>query len=343
MTRIERHPILHVSRGEPFRFTFAGRPLIAYPGETIAAALFANGIRIFGHHPKDGSPQGLFCANGQCAQCMVIADGVPVKSCMTKVKPGMRVAPLDGLPVLPEVDEIPPLREIETIAVPVLILGGGPAGLSAAIELGKRGVRVLIVDDKHRLGGKLVLQTHKFFGSYDAVYAGTRGIDIATKLEQEVRSHDSVEVWLNSTALGVFSDHKVGILKDGSCYVLVEPQVLLVATGARERSLVFRGNTLPGVYGAGAFQTLVNRDLVKAADRLFIVGGGNVGLIAGYHALQAGIEVVGLVEALPECGGYKVHKDKLVRMGVPIYTSHTIISANGHDQVESVTIAQIDE
>ncbi|HDJ29908.1 MAG TPA: (2Fe-2S)-binding protein, partial [Candidatus Acetothermia bacterium] len=113
MTRIERHPILHVSRGEPFRFTFAGRPLTAYPGETIAAALFANGIRIFGHHPKDGSPQGLFCANGQCAQCMVIADGVPVKSCMTKVKPGMRVAPLDGLPVLPEVDEIPPLREIE--------------------------------------------------------------------------------------------------------------------------------------------------------------------------------------------------------------------------------------
>ena len=343
MTRIDSHPILHVSRGEPFQFTFAGKSLTAYPGETIAAALFANGIRIFGHHPKDGSPQGLFCANGQCAQCMVIADGIPVKSCMTKVKPGMHVAPLDGLPVLPEVDKIPPLREIETIEVPVLILGGGPAGLSAAIELGKRGVKVLIVDDKHRLGGKLVLQTHKFFGSYDAVYAGTRGIDIATKLEQEVRSHDSVEVWLNSTALAVFSDHKVGILRGGSRYVLVEPQVLLVATGARERSLVFRGNTLPGVYGAGAFQTLVNRDLVKAADRLFIVGGGNVGLIAGYHALQAGIEVVGLVEALPECGGYKVHRDKLVRMGVPIYTSHTIISANGRDQVESVTIAQIDE
>jgi len=106
---------------------------------------------------------------------------------------------------------------------------------------------------------------------------------------------------------------------------------------------VFRGNTLPGVYGAGAFQTLVNRDLVKAANRLFIVGGGNVGLIAGYHALQAGIEVVGLVEALPECGGYKVHKDKLARMGVPIYTSHTVLSANGSEQVESVTIAQVDE
>ena len=70
------------------------------------------------------------------------------------------------------------------------------------------------------------------------------------------------------------------------------------------------------------------------------VGGGGEGADG---ALQAGIEVVGLVEALPECGGYKVHKDKLARLGVPIYTSHTVVSANGDDQVESVTIAQIDD
>jgi sarcosine oxidase subunit alpha len=82
---------------------------------------------------------------------------------------------------------------------------------------------------------------------------------------------------------------------------------------------------------------------VRPAAKLFIVGGGNVGLIAGYHALQAGIGVVGLVEALPECGGYKVHKDKLVRLGVPIYPSHTILSANGSDKVESVSIAAVDE
>jgi ferredoxin len=100
---------------------------------------------------------------------------------------------------------------------------------------------------------------------------------------------------------------------------------------------------LPGVYGAGAFQTLVNRDLVRPTERLFTVGGGNVGLIASYHALQAGIDVVGLCEALPECSGYKVHKDKLARLGVPIYTSHTVLSANGEGEVESVTIAQIDE
>ena len=351
--RITQHPILSISAEEELPFTWEGRPLTARPGEMIASALFAHGVRIFGHHPKDGAPQGIFCANGQCAQCLVVADGKPVKACMTPVTPGMVVMPMDGLPNPPPVTETPLLREVETVEVPVLILGGGPAGMSAAIQLGQRGIRCILVDDKHRLGGKLVLQTHRFFGSINAVYAGTRGIDIATRLENEVRTHESVAVWLNSTALAVFSDGKVGILRESekageregqdTQYVLVKPQILLVATGAREKSLVFKGNTLPGVYGAGAFQTLVNRDLVKAAQRLFIVGGGNVGLIAGYHALQAGIQVVGLVEALPECGGYKVHKDKLVRFGVPIYTRHTVISANGTEQVESVTIAQLDD
>ncbi len=174
------------------------------------------------------------------------------------------------------------------------------------------------------------------------MYAGTRGIEIAACLAGEVRARDRISVWTGSTALAVFSDRKVGILRGGRRYVLVEPQVLLVATGAREKSLVFRGDTLPGVYGAGAFQTLANRDLVRPARRLFIVGGGNVGLIAGYHALQAGIGVVGLVEALPECGGYKVHRDKLARLGVPIHTSHTILSANGTTEVESVTVVAVD-
>lgn len=340
--RITKHPILPIPAREEITINWQGTALKALAGETISAALFANGIRIFGHHSKDGAPQGIFCANGQCAQCLVIADGKPVKSCMELVRPGMDIRSADGAPSLPGDDSLPAMKATEEISVPVLIIGGGPAGMSAANELGKNGVRTLLIDDKHRLGGKLVLQTHRFFGSASAVYAGTRGIDIATRLEKEVRTHSAVEIWLHSTALAVFSDKKVGILRNNSEYVLVKPEMLLVSSGAREKFLAFKGNTLPGVYGAGAFQTLVNRDLVRPASKLFIVGGGNVGLIAGYHALQAGINVVGLVEALPECGGYKVHKDKLVRMGVPIYTSHTVLSANGNDAVESVTIAQVD-
>jgi len=347
VARIDRHPILPVPARTEIPFIWRGRTFKALEGETIASALFAGGVRIFGHHAKDGAPQGMFCANGQCSQCLVLADGFPVKSCMELVRPGMKVEPVDGLPVLPSVDAAADpaaaFRQIEEVRVPVLIIGGGPAGLSAAIELGRLGVEALIIDDKHRLGGKLVLQTHRFFGSIEAVYAGTRGIDIATRLENDVRSFPSLQVWLRTTALAVFSDGKIGLLAEGRTYVLVVPEVLLVAAGAREKNLAFPGNTLPGVYGAGAFQTLANRDLVKPSNRLFIVGGGNVGLIAAYHALQAGIPVAGLVEVMPECGGYNVHRDKLARLGVAILTSHTILSANGSDAVESVTVARVDE
>jgi thioredoxin reductase/Fe-S-cluster-containing hydrogenase component 2/bacterioferritin-associated ferredoxin len=232
----------------------------------------------------------------------------------------------------------------EQVKVPVLIIGGGPAGLSAAIELGQLGLEALLVDDKSRLGGKLILQTHRFFGSSKTVYAGTRGIDIAARLEKQVRAFTNVTIWLETSAVAIYEDQSVGLWQvEEDRYLLVKPQVLMVATGARERSLPFKGNTLPGIYGAGAFQTLVNRDLVRPAKNLFIVGGGNVGLIAGYHALQAGIHVVGLVEAAPECGGYKVHEDKLARFNVPIMTSHTILEAIGADRVESVVIAEVDE
>ncbi len=342
MNRIERHPIVSIPAREEVSFTWDGRPLLGFRGEMIASALAACGIHVFGRHVKDGSPQGLFCANGQCSQCLVMADGKPVKACMTPLQPGMRLESLRGLPRLPAEDAPVATGPVEEIDVSVLVIGGGPAGLAAAIELGRRGVKTLLLDDKDRLGGKLVLQTHKFFGSVEDSHAGTRGFEIGRLLAAEIERCPAVEVRLQTTAVAVFADGRVGAVERGR-YVLIRPRHLLVASGARERMLSFPGNTLPGVYGAGAFQTLVNRDLVRCASRVLIVGGGNVGLIAGYHALQAGIEVAALVEALPEVGGYRVHADKLKRLGVPILTRHTIVCAHGEEHVTAATIAEVDE
>ena len=98
--RITEHPILPIEPRGTVAFLWKGQKQLAMQGETIASALFANGVRTFGHHPRDGAPQGIFCANGQCAQCLVLANGKPVKACMELVEPGMRVEPVDGLPEL---------------------------------------------------------------------------------------------------------------------------------------------------------------------------------------------------------------------------------------------------
>jgi sarcosine oxidase subunit alpha len=341
--RIPVHPILPRAEEPTVEFTFNGEPLRARAGEMLSSALFAAGVHVFGHHPKDDAPQGMFCSNGQCSQCTVIADGVAIKSCITPVSPGMDVRSCEGVPPLPYSSAAVSSKPIETLECDLLVIGGGPSGLAAALEAADAGLNVLIVDDKDRLGGKLVLQTHTFFGSVEDASAGTRGIDIATNLAQEIAKRSNIRALLETAAVGVFCDRAVGVLTGNRTYRIIRPGKLLIAAGAREKSLVFPGNTLPGVIGAGAFQTLVNRDLVECSRRLFVVGGGNVGLIAGYHALQAGMEVAGLAEIMQKLGGYRVHADKLRRLGVPIYTGTTVVRADGEETLESVTIAPVDE
>lgn len=342
--RIKKHPILDARERREITFSFNGKQLSGLEGEPISSALIANDIHVFGHHHEDGAPQGIFCVNGQCSQCLVIADGKAVKSCMIPVKEGMNVFSCDRIPELAADDTLPEFKAVQEIETEVLIIGGGPSGICAALELGQAGIEVLLVDDKLDLGGKLSLQTHSFFGSRTGCWAGVRGIDIAKILTDEIAGCPTVRVMLNTAAVGCFSDHKVGIVRNSNEYFLVKPKALLVASGAREKTVTFPGCDLPGVYGAGAFQTLVNRDLVRSAERLFVLGGGNVGLIGAYHAMQAGIKVLGLAEALPQCGGYKVHMDKIARLGVPIFTSHTVARAEAGDneRLKSVTIAQVD-
>jgi sarcosine oxidase, subunit alpha len=341
--RITDHPIIETIEKEKITFYYQNKRFTAFRGEMISSALFANGIKIFGNHHKDKSAQGIFCANGQCSQCIVTANGIAVKSCTTEIKEEMLITPITKLPPI-AIDDTPIKK---TYPVPefkpdVLIMGGGPAGLSAAIELASHGIKIIIADDKKILGGKLTLQTHNFFGSSKECYAGIRGTNIAKTLVEKIKKISNIKIWLNSPVVGVFSDKRIGVNKNGN-YALVNPKIFLVAAGARERALAFPGCDLPGVYGAGAFQTLVNRDLIKPANKLFILGGGNVGLIAAYHALQAGINVIGLSEALPECGGYKVHLDKIKRLGIQVHTSNTILEAVGNNKVEKITTVKVDQ
>jgi sarcosine oxidase subunit alpha len=227
------------------------------------------------------------------------------------------------------------------ITTEILVIGAGPAGLMAAIHAADAGAKVLLVERADRLGGQLIKQTHKFFGS-KAEFAGERGMDIAEKLINWSSDISGITIWKNAVVLGIYPDGVVTISHDGA-FCTVKPKKIIIATGASEKTMAFPNNDLPGIYGAGAVQTLMNVHGVLPAKRILMIGAGNIGVIVAYQLLQAGVEVAGIVEAAPQVGGYRVHAAKLQRNGVPIYTSHTIQAAHGTSYLEGVTIAQLDE
>ena len=336
--RIEKHPILKFNREKEIHFYYKGKKMKAYEGETIASALYANGIKVFSRSKK-GRARGFFCGIGKCSSCLMRVDGVPnIRTCITPVREGMMVEENDK--------EIPKTKyddgKVEKIFCEIAIVGAGPAGMSAALEAASY-ASVVLIDENPRVGGQLIKQTHKFFGSVEEG-AGERGIEIAEKMRKEIEG--KVRLLRNTSVIGYYDRgyHFLSAVdKLGKTLYEIEAKKIIFATGAQENMLLFEGNDLPGVYGAGGVQTLMNVYGVKPGNRAIIVGAGNVGLILAYQLMQAGIDVACIVEAMERIGGYFVHAAKVRRCGVPIYTRHSIKEAYGDDYVEGAIIAELDD
>ncbi|MBB6217058.1 thioredoxin reductase [Anaerosolibacter carboniphilus] len=225
-------------------------------------------------------------------------------------------------------------------SVPIAVIGAGPAGLSAAIEAAKAGAKVLVIDENLKPGGQLFKQIHKFFGSR-VHKAGVRGIDIGRQLLEETKTL-GIEVWLDTEVCGIDQDRNIWAIRNKDRSINIHAERIIVASGAIENAVKFSGWTLPGVMGAGAAQTMINTHRVLPGKKVLMVGSGNVGVIVSYQLMQAGAEVVGIIEAAPKLGGYGVHTAKVRRAGVPFYTSHTITRAIGDQRVEAAEITALD-
>lgn len=343
MSRIEEHPILKYEKGRMVTFTFDGKEMTGCEGESIASALHAAGIRKLHESEVKKRPRGLFCAIGNCSSCVMKVDGREnVRICVEPLREGMQVESQNGKASLEPKGSIPgSIKEEKTREADVLIIGGGPAGLNAAIESASHGLSVIMMERNSTSGGQLNKQTHKFFGSEKAK-AGTRGFVIAQELEQQLAAFESVTIEHDTTALGYFKDGTVMAECHGQVHSY-KGRAVIIATGASEKNLVFPGNDLPGVYGAGAVQTLMNIDGIMPGQTAVMVGAGNIGLIVTYQMLQAGVKTAAVLEAAPHFGGYEVHANKLRRAGVPILTSHTVKYAFGGDKLEGVVITALDE
>ena len=346
-------------------FTFEGKGYEGYDGETLAAALTANGILGL-RQTKDGGQRGIFCGMGVCYECVVQVNGQPVqRACLTKLLDGMdvRQQPPGGGPALVEDSALAtqPVEAIPEHSAEVLIVGAGPAGLSAAVAAAGNGCRVTILDERPEPGGqyfKQLAQSHRFQSpqAMDRQFAQGRAlVDQVRDLGAEILS--GAAVW-NATAEPT-GQKELDVIRNGSAERYRSEQ-LIVAAGAYERSYPVPGWTLPGFMTTGAAQTLARAYRVAPGRRVLVAGNGPLNLQVACELVNGGVEVAAVAEAAlkPGVGQWQsavralynspdlifdglTYLSKLRKAGVPILYGHRLVQATGKDKVEQATLGRI--
>lgn len=342
-------------QGEGFTFEFDGAPVTAWPGESLAAALTSAGILGL-RHTRQGEQRGVYCGMGVCGECSVLVDGVQRRSCLEPARPGLRVVAMPALaPVRPPADETP-VATAEILTPDVLVIGAGPAGLSAARVAAAVGLNVLVVDERAKAGGQYFKQPGEGFvtapGGADAQFGEGAALIDAAKAA-------GARFLAGATVWGAFGLDHIAVATADASYV-VEAKRLILSPGAYERAHPVPGWTLPGAITTGAAQTLLRAYQTAPGKRVLVAGNGPLNLQVAHELRRAGVEVVAVAELarrpgprhFPQLAAMAIASPRLVADGiahvgalalggVPLCYGHVLTRIEGDTRVERAAIAPI--